>query len=148
MKLAMQTMLFINSNKQTVIPRKQLLDLFTGKSGLTEFALQQGYLVSTEKITGTILDITHVDIDEHGLIDKSLIKQQMIDMLNSSEEMKDNPLGTSHINKEVEIAVGEQISAFENWKNNPNKINTGKLVRNTVVVGELLLPLLRQQLDL
>lgn len=145
----MQTMLFINSNKQTVIPRKQLLDLFTGKSGLTEFALQQGYLVSTEKITGTILDITHVNFDEYGFIDNKIIKQQLIDMLNHSEEMTECPLGpNSHINEEVEVAVSEQICAFDNWKNNPNSVNTGKLVKNTVVVGELLLPLLRQQLDL
>lgn len=63
--------------------------------------------------------------------------------------MQFNTLGpNSHINEEVEVAVSEQISAFDNWKNNPNSVNTGKLVKNTVVVGELLLPLLRQQLDL
>jgi len=140
MKSKLKTVLFVSTTEQSVIPQNKVMDVFNGALAYPEFSGKKGYLINLDKESGKLLFITPIIFDNQGAIDQSDVNQQILNKINT--EIAVTETTSRDLNTIVDLAVKQQIEAYKKWKESPNREATGRLIVKSLIVGEVLIPLL------
>jgi len=141
MKSKLKTVLFVSTTEQSVIPQNKVMDVFNGVLAYPEFSGKKGFLINIDKESGKLLFITPIIFDNQGAIDQSDVNQQILNKINT--EIAVTETTSRDLNTIVDLAVKQQIEAYENWKVSQSKESTGRLIIKSLIVGEVLISLLQ-----
>lgn len=142
MKSKLKTVLFVSTTEQSVIPQNKVMDVFNGVLAYPEFSGKKGYLINLDKDSGKLLFITPIIFDNQGAIDQSDVNQQILDKINTDYASIKSESPSNDLNTIADLAVKQQIEAYKKWKESPNREATGRLIVKSLIVGEVLIPLL------